>query len=110
MDQIESDIRRLFGSLSTLRKAAVLATLQQELAGELNRAARMLAELQSMGFAANSAKMSIQSADRRHHPAAKYRSRSNPSLTWSGRGNTARWLVEEMAATGLTLADFRTSE
>lgn len=110
MDQIEADIRRLFGSLPTSQKAAVLAKLQHELADELTRAAQMLAELQSMGFAPNSANKSIRSADRRHHPAPKYRSRSNPSLTWSGRGNTARWLLDEIAATGLKLEDFRIDE
>lgn len=110
MDRIEADIRRLFGSLPTSRKAAVLATLQHELADELTRAARMLAELQSMGFATNSANASIRSVDRRHHPAPKYRSRADPSLTWSGRGNTARWLLDEMATTGLKLEDFRIDE
>ena len=33
--------------------------------------------------------------------AAKYQSKKNPELTSAGRGELAKWLVEEMAETGL---------
>lgn len=110
MAEAEADIRRLFASLPTARKAELLAILQRELAEELTRAAQMLADLQAMGFAKESADRSKGSDDRRHHPKPKYRSRIDPGLTWSGRGNTARWLVKEMAETGLSLVDFRIDE
>ncbi|MFQ3456943.1 H-NS family nucleoid-associated regulatory protein [Bradyrhizobium sp. UFLA01-814] len=31
-------------------------------------------------------------------PAAKYRSKKDKKLTWSGRGSTPRWMKEEMKA------------
>jgi DNA-binding protein H-NS len=37
---------------------------------------------------------------KRTKAAAKYRSRKEPKLTWSGRGMTAGWLKDEMKATG----------
>jgi DNA-binding protein H-NS len=37
---------------------------------------------------------------------AKYRSRKNRSLVWSGRGVIPRWMKEEMKGTTLTKAAF----
>jgi DNA-binding protein H-NS len=38
---------------------------------------------------------------------ARYRSKKNPLLVWSGRGRMARWLVQEMKETGLGKDAFR---
>lgn len=38
---------------------------------------------------------------------ARYRSKKNPLLVWSGRGRMARWLVQEMKETGLSKEAFR---
>ncbi len=38
---------------------------------------------------------------------ARYRSKKNPLLVWSGRGRMARWLVQEMKETGLSKDAFR---
>lgn len=39
--------------------------------------------------------------------AAQFRSKKDPSLTWSGRGATPRWMVAEMKGTKLKKEDFR---
>lgn len=38
--------------------------------------------------------------------AAKYKSLSNPDLTWSGRGKQPKWLVAELKSSGKDLSDF----
>ncbi|MCC8948220.1 H-NS histone family protein [Bradyrhizobium sp. Arg62] len=38
--------------------------------------------------------------------AAKYRSKKDKALTWSGRGSTPRWLREEMKAMKLKQDSF----
>jgi len=43
---------------------------------------------------------------KRASPAAKYRSKKNPNLTFSGRGGVANWLKAEMAETGLPMEAF----
>jgi DNA-binding protein H-NS len=39
--------------------------------------------------------------------AAQFRSKKDPSLTWSGRGGTPRWMKAEMKGTKLTKDSFR---
>jgi DNA-binding protein H-NS len=39
--------------------------------------------------------------------AAQFRSRKDPSLTWSGRGATPRWMRDEMKGTKLKKESFR---
>jgi len=39
--------------------------------------------------------------------AAQFRSKSDPSLTWSGRGAIPRWMKAEMKGTKLTKESFR---
>jgi DNA-binding protein H-NS len=39
--------------------------------------------------------------------AAQFRSKKDPSLTWSGRGANPRWMKEEMKGTKLKKEDFR---
>jgi len=43
---------------------------------------------------------------KRAKPAAKYRSKKNKSLKWSGRGMTPVWMREEMKGTKLKKDDF----
>jgi DNA-binding protein H-NS len=38
--------------------------------------------------------------------AAKYRSKKDPKLTWSGRGMTPKWMKAEMKGTKLKKANF----
>lgn len=106
MEHLEEEIKGLFSTLTAVRKAAVLATLQAELAEELARAAGMMTELRAMGFGVEPEAKSV-TPDRRQSPTAKFRSRKDPSLTWSGRGSTAKWLLAEIAETGLDIEDFR---
>jgi len=40
--------------------------------------------------------------------AAQFRSKKDPRLVWSGRGNTPRWMKQEMKGTKLTKESFRT--
>jgi DNA-binding protein H-NS len=49
---------------------------------------------------------------RRGRPAGKkvapqFRSKKDPKLTWSGRGNTPKWMKAEMKGTNLTKESFR---
>lgn len=60
------------------------------------------AEIKSLGFKPGEAKKPPT-------VAAKYRSKKNPSKTWAGRGAEPTWLKAEMAETGLTLDDFKTT-
>ena len=39
--------------------------------------------------------------------AAQFRSKKDPSLTWSGRGANPRWMKAEMKGTKLTKESFR---
>ena len=39
--------------------------------------------------------------------AAQFRSKKDPSMTWSGRGATPRWMKAEMRGTKLTKESFR---
>ena len=39
--------------------------------------------------------------------AAQFRSKRDPSLTWSGRGANPRWMKDEMKGTKLKKEDFR---
>jgi DNA-binding protein H-NS len=39
--------------------------------------------------------------------AAQFRSKKDPSVTWSGRGATPRWMKAEMKGTKLTKESFR---
>ena len=39
--------------------------------------------------------------------APQFRSKKNPSVTWSGRGATPRWMKEEMKGTKLKKESFR---
>jgi DNA-binding protein H-NS len=39
----------------------------------------------------------------------RYRSKKDPSVTWSGRGMLPKWMREEMKGTKLTKEDFRIS-
>ena len=39
----------------------------------------------------------------------RYRSKEDPTVTWSGRGVLPKWMREEMEGTSLTKEDFRIS-
>jgi DNA-binding protein H-NS len=39
-----------------------------------------------------------------------YRSKANPSVTWSGRGARAKWLTAEMEESGLPIEAFKITE
>jgi DNA-binding protein H-NS len=39
--------------------------------------------------------------------APQFRSKKDPKLTWSGRGNTPKWMKAEMKGTTLTKESFR---
>jgi DNA-binding protein H-NS len=39
--------------------------------------------------------------------SAQFRSKKDPSLTWSGRGANPRWMKQEMKGTKLTKESFR---
>ena len=40
----------------------------------------------------------------------RYRSKKDPTVTWSGRGMLPKWMREEIQGTKLTKGDFRISE
>jgi DNA-binding protein H-NS len=90
-----------FGGLEFDGQREVLQQLQ-ELHREAveARKATLLAELQELGGIPATAKRTTRQGNR-NSPKPKYRSRVNPELTWSGRGQKAKWLVAEMAETGL---------
>ena len=56
--------------------------------------------------AAVRAVMRVPRTGKRRKAPAKYRSRKNKTLKWSGRGMLPVWMREEMKGTKLTKADF----
>jgi|APFEC2959095136_1045048.scaffolds.fasta_scaffold05445_2 DNA-binding protein H-NS len=61
------------------------------------RRAELQAELEALGKPVKQAKAKA---------SAKYRSKSDPSKTWGGRGAVANWLKKEMEETGQPLDAF----
>jgi DNA-binding protein H-NS len=69
----------------------------------VKRRKQLLEELNALGSPAGKA-----SNGRSGSPQiARYRSKKDPLLVWSGRGRVARWLVEEMKQTGLAREAFK---
>ena len=74
------------------------------------RAEMLMAELAKLGIKApvkTTRKAPVTSGDARAAVKPMYQSKKDPSLVWSGRGGTAKWLVNEMAASGLDKEAFR---
>lgn len=65
-----------------------------------------LAALDALAGRPKAAEKADEPARTRNSPAAKYRSKKDSSVTWSGRGATAGWLKKEMAETGEPIEAF----
>lgn len=70
------------------------------------RKAELMKELQELGVDEAPMSLPIRKAAK---PAVKamYRSKTKPDLVWAGRGQKAKWLVEEMKETGKPLDYFK---
>jgi DNA-binding protein H-NS len=67
---------------------------------------RELSELSNLSVVQLAA-MDAPSGDRRAVVLPKFRSKKDPSLTWSGRGSIPRWIKQEMKELRLKKEDFR---
>ena len=93
-----TDIEKAFRALSLEEMGSALETLRgiHQEAVDAKRA-DLMAQLEALGGIPSSSKAS---SDGRAKPAPKYRSKKDRTLTWSGRGQMAAWLVQEMQETG----------
>lgn len=93
-----------FGLLSIKDQGIYLSQLAEvhEAAKQAKRAEllAMLDELGGVPAPTRAPKASGDGRGNRTSPAPKYRSKKDPSLTWSGRGQRAGWLNREMEETG----------
>lgn len=92
----------------------IMEAAKAEMASKVSkRRAELLAELENLpGVEVEEtpkpqrAKRTASAADGRAKPLPKYASKKDPSVTWTGRGATPRWMRAEMEDSGLTLEDF----
>lgn len=73
---------------------------------------RQLSALTGAGKARGGARKTRRGRKRRsslkgRKVAAQFRSKKDPTLTWSGRGATPRWMKQEMKGTKLKKESFR---
>ncbi|WP_237180145.1 H-NS family nucleoid-associated regulatory protein [Rhodoplanes sp. Z2-YC6860] len=86
-----------------------LFKLRDEIAGALeSRAADLRKQLERLtGEKPRSGKAGRPSKTAGRKVAPQFRSKQDPSVVWSGRGATPRWMKEEMKGTKLTKESFR---
>jgi DNA-binding protein H-NS len=95
-----------FMKLSIEEQRTIIGDLQQlHEEAKQEKARELYAQLEALGMPASPP--SKQNADGRAAPKPKYRSASNPSLTWAGRGQKPKWLVAEMEQSGKGLDEFK---
>jgi DNA-binding protein H-NS len=95
-----------FGLMDFAAQRDYLKQLQEAHQGALDaRRQALMAELSELGGipvpTARRARQVVDGERVRATPRAKYRSKANPELTYSGRGRMATWLEKEMVETGL---------
>ncbi len=104
-DPLLNQALTLFGELPLHEQRDFLLELQNIHQEALHKRRReLLDELHALGTTPEQP----NGADGKHTLlVARYRSKKNPLLVWSGRGRMARWLVQEMKETGLSKDAFR---
>ena len=86
-----------------------LFNLRDEIAGAIeSRAADLRKQLERLtGEKTQGRKAGRKSTTAGQKVAPQFRSKQDPSVVWSGRGETPRWMKEEMKGTKLTKESFR---
>ncbi len=102
-----NQIVKLAENLEIFELEAAIAELHALFERRKNVEAKALLErLRALGVTTDLQSATLQKGKRKGG-TPKYRSRSNPTLTWAGRGHLAKWLEDEMAETGKPLEHFR---
>jgi len=95
----------VFSGLAVHEQREILLRFQAIYEESLNKRRReLIAELDALGPSGSAGGSAPNEPMLR---AARYRSRKDPLLVWSGRGRMARWLVDEMKQTGLPKEAFK---
>lgn len=93
------EMQELIGELATLAEAK-----------KAEEKERLLARLRAIGVETPGLPHLEKESESPRGAPAKYRSKRDPNLTWSGRGHVAGWLRDEMEETKLPREAFRIME
>jgi len=103
-----------FASLELTQLQGLVGELQSLLSSKVQQQKEFLqSQLDGLQiYAGNKAGAAVRTVMRlpgpkkRSKPPAKFQSKKNKSLKWTGRGMMPRWMVDEMKGTKLTKDDF----